>query len=415
MQKLNRTRRIRESNACWPSGEVSGYSIYPEHYPEDAPEMRMGRQQRNPRPGGPAPRSRRPMPGARAAALFEQNEAGWLRALANLSPSFHSNSPCLSQRPVAGAHGRPAGYGKNQEAGEDGNWAVSARPKAFPKMPARASAPDRRPIRSLRSLITRSAVRRAARWTKHRIGRARRRSLRCRSLGLATASLRLWGACANFRWNARKFLPHSLQAGMRLQRRECSGQTAVRWESLTKRRLALLRLLGQPAHTFFRWRTRKSCLPAKRAWAASARPQSLRVLFRFCCVLAVSDPRHCPTNPGSLLTTNSTNLRSSSAMPLLTVEPKTKPHTMKLTLDGNTYNRLMRYCGFTNNGSESSVIREALKYVFDKDEEFVAWEKKPENQDIGNRPTPPKKKATPQTPGGPSSSLPDPTTTGKSK
>jgi|GEM_PF-2512497 len=102
-------------------------------------------------------------------------------------------------------------------------------------------------------------------------------------------------------------------------------------------------------------------------------------------------------------------------MPLLTVEPKTKPHTMKLTLDGNTYNRLMRYCAFTNNGSESSVIREALKYVFDKDEEFVAWEKKPENQDIGNRPTPPKKKATPQTPGGPSSSLPDPTTTGKSK
>ena len=80
-------------------------------------------------------------------------------------------------------------------------------------------------------------------------------------------------------------------------------------------------------------------------------------------------------------------------MPLLTVEPKSKPHILKVELDGNTYIRLMRYCAFTNNGSESSVIREALKYVFDKDEEFLAWEKNPDNGHAAIRPASPRKKA----------------------
>lgn len=75
-------------------------------------------------------------------------------------------------------------------------------------------------------------------------------------------------------------------------------------------------------------------------------------------------------------------------MPLLAVEPKSKPHTLKVELDGNTYARLMRYCAFTHNGSESSVIREALKYAFDKDDEFLAWEKNPENANATARPTP---------------------------
>lgn len=103
-------------------------------------------------------------------------------------------------------------------------------------------------------------------------------------------------------------------------------------------------------------------------------------------------------------------------MPLLTVEPKSKPHTLKVDLDGNTYSRLMRYCAFTNNGSESSVIREALKYVFDKDDEFLAWEKKPENQNIGNRQATTRKKAATTNPGaGQSNSLPDTASAGKSK
>ena len=80
-------------------------------------------------------------------------------------------------------------------------------------------------------------------------------------------------------------------------------------------------------------------------------------------------------------------------MPLLTVEPKSKPHNLKIELDGNTFARLMRYCAFTHNGSEHSIIREALKYVFDKDDEFLAWEKNPENGNAVFRPAAPKKRA----------------------
>jgi hypothetical protein len=51
---------------------------------------------------------------------------------------------------------------------------------------------------------------------------------------------------------------------------------------------------------------------------------------------------------------------------LLTVEPKSKPYILKVELDGNTHAWRMRYCAFTNNVGESSVIREALKYVSTK-------------------------------------------------
>jgi hypothetical protein len=103
-------------------------------------------------------------------------------------------------------------------------------------------------------------------------------------------------------------------------------------------------------------------------------------------------------------------------MPLLTVEPKSKPHILKVELDGNTHARLTRYCAFTNNGSENSVIREALKYVFDKDDEFLTWEKNPENGTPATRPASLRKKA-PATaaPGTLSVSSPEPNAAGKGK
>src|ERR1700674_1436714 len=131
--------------------------------------------------------------------------------------------------------------------------------------------------------------------------------------------LRPLGACANFRWNARKLLPHSLQAGERLPIANALGQAAVRWESLTPWRLGLLRLLGQPARTF-PLGCAESRLPAKRAWAASARPH--RTHF----ARVQDQARRKPIHKGAII-----------LMPLLTVEPKSKPHILKVELDGNTY------------------------------------------------------------------------------
>ena len=80
------------------------------------------------------------------------------------------------------------------------------------------------------------------------------------------------------RGKARKFLPHSLQAGERLQTANASGQAAARWGALANRRLGLLRLLGQPAHSFPLGNA-ETCLP---------NPRGLRALARkpagFCCV-----------------------------------------------------------------------------------------------------------------------------------
>jgi len=66
-------------------------------------------------------------------------------------------------------------------------------------------------------------------------------------------------------------------------------------------------------------------------------------------------------------------------MPLLSIVPTSKSKFMKIELDGSTSERLRRYCSFSGNGKESSVIREALNYVFDADKEFTEWQKNPEN------------------------------------
>ena len=103
------------------------------------------------RVGGPAGLSasaRQPGRGPKAIALLQANVAGCLRALANLSASFSCNSPGLSQRPVTGAHGRPAGYGKKNQVRASSEWPPRSRPTPFPMMPAAPSAPDHRPIRS---------------------------------------------------------------------------------------------------------------------------------------------------------------------------------------------------------------------------------------------------------------------------
>src|SRR5205085_12048272 len=77
---------------------------------------------------------------------------------------------------------------KTQEAGEDGNWPAGARPNRSRRLPPALPRPTGGLFPRIRSVIPRPPVGRASRLTKHRIGRVWGRSLRCRSLGLATAS-----------------------------------------------------------------------------------------------------------------------------------------------------------------------------------------------------------------------------------
>ena len=153
MSKSNPIRRIRPSAPAvlLPSGPPSDQS------PLATPlETSLGKlleeQHQNRRRGGLAVSARHPVPDARAAALFEQNEVGCLRALANLSPSFHSNSPL--PRPAARCERSraPRWPGQKARGGQRRKLACERSARAFPKMPASASAPDPPAFRSLRSL-----------------------------------------------------------------------------------------------------------------------------------------------------------------------------------------------------------------------------------------------------------------------
>ena len=290
MQTQRQFWRICFGQPLWPAREVSREFISLETSLEASLEMRLEEQQQNRRSGGPAPRSRRSGPGARAEALFQHNEAGCLRALANLSASFCWNSPGLSQRPVAGAHGYAAGYGQENPERASSEWPPRSRPKAFPKTPAARPAPDPPAFRSLRShqpkpggqaRYARGSTASVAPWG------APAAVARWGSLLLP---LRPWGACANFRWSARKFLPHSLEAGERFETANAQANPPVRWEPLTCRRLGLLRLLGQPArHLSAGERGKLPCQPAR---AASARPTTRGLLSL------------CASNRSALLTSN---------------------------------------------------------------------------------------------------------------
>jgi len=103
--------------------------------------------QQHRRRGGLAVSARHPVPDARAAALLQQNEVGCLRALTNLSPSFHCNSPLPQPAARCERSRAPRWPGQKARGGQRRKLACERSAKAFPKMPARASAPD--PRRSL--------------------------------------------------------------------------------------------------------------------------------------------------------------------------------------------------------------------------------------------------------------------------
>ena len=66
------------------------------------------------------------------------------------------------------------------------------------------------------------------------------------------------------------------------------------------------------------------------------------------------------------------------ASPILTLESKGKPHTIKVNLDGNTARDLRIYAVYAN-GSEDSVVPESLLNIFNTDSGFADWKNNPEN------------------------------------
>ena len=100
---------------------------------------------------------------ARAAALMLHKDASGLRAL-GLTPASLLRTAHASL-PVPRSHRAPAGQGQNQRRGRrtDGLSKRCERSLSVRTLCARAPAPDRRPIPSLRSVIPRSAVGRASR------------------------------------------------------------------------------------------------------------------------------------------------------------------------------------------------------------------------------------------------------------
>ena len=154
-----------------------------------------------------------------------------MRVVCGRSPMYPLHSiaihRCSGQRPIAGAHGYPAGQRKNQEAGKDGNCPASARPVRFRRCPPRVPrlTADLFP-RFARSYL-RSAVRRASRsreappqsrlgallplslvgtrscFSRDQFSQRWGASFSLRRLGAAHRFLRPSGACANFRSNTR--------------------------------------------------------------------------------------------------------------------------------------------------------------------------------------------------------------------
>jgi hypothetical protein len=151
----------------------------------------------NRRAGRPVTSAHRPLPCTRAAALLLSNDAGCLRALANVSASFDCNSPVLWPTTHCGRSWVPRWPAQEPRGGQRRKLSCELSSSAFPKMPAARPAPDRRPIPSLRSVIPQVG------------GQARV------ALKRSTASVALGSAPSSFaRWDSLLLLSRPVQSAL---------------------------------------------------------------------------------------------------------------------------------------------------------------------------------------------------------
>jgi len=218
----------------------------------------------NRRSAGPVASAHRPEAGARANALLPSNDAGCLRALANLSASFDCNSPLLGPATRSGRSRVPRWPGNKPRGGQRRKLSCERSANAYPKMPARASAPDRRPIPSLRSVIPQvggqSRCARNEAPHQSRLGALLPLSLvGTRSCFCRERFSQRWGASFTFRRLGAAYHGSPALGGLR--------------KGLPKEANAscqFLRSLGRPAR-FVQLRSMQTSLP-ENGWAASARP-----------------------------------------------------------------------------------------------------------------------------------------------
>jgi hypothetical protein len=151
----------------------------------------------NRRASRPVASAHRPLPCTRAAALLLSNDAGCLRALANVSASFDCNSPVLWPSTHCGRSWVPRCPAQKPRGGQRRKLSCECSSSAFPKMPAARPAPDRRPIPSLRSVIPQVG------------GQARF------ALKRSTASVALGSAPSSFaRWDSLLLLSRPVQSAL---------------------------------------------------------------------------------------------------------------------------------------------------------------------------------------------------------
>jgi hypothetical protein len=265
---------------------------------------------------------------------------------------------CSGQRPIAGAHGYPAGQRKNQEAGKDGNCPASARPVRFRRCPPRVPrlTADLFP-RFARSYL-RSAVRRASRsreappqsrlgallplslvgtrscFSRDRFSQRLGASFSLRRLGSAHRFLRPCRGLRKLRSNPRRFLLHSL------------------------------RLLGQP-----------TLLPARRGLRALARILAVR----FSPIVTVQ----LGSLPNVFQSASKFHQRSKSViMPLIELAPRGKDVSLSLTLPEETANDVKLYARFlkaTHQSAVSNIVAECVRRTLKQDSEFQTWKADPAN------------------------------------
>jgi hypothetical protein len=324
-------------------------------------KLRHGAGQ-NRRSGRPFARAHRSMPGARAAALLLSNDAGCLRALANVSASFDCNSPVLWPTTHCGRSWVPRWPAQEPRGGQRRKLSCERSSSAFPKMPAARPAPDRRPIPSLRSVIPQVG------------GQARF------ALKRSTASVALGSAPSSFaRWDSLLLLSRPVQSalGRFLLLAPPGGGSSLSPALGGLRELALkyakfllhsLRLQEQPT----------LCHMAR---AASARPNTRHVRLRISHRVVQPSDQNVFQSPNQ--TSHSQEQRSKSVtMPLIELAPHGKDVSLSVTLPEETANDVKLYARFlkaTHQSATSDIISECIRRTLKQDAEFQTWKSDPAN------------------------------------
>jgi hypothetical protein len=271
---------------------------------------------------------------------------------------------CSGQRPIAGAHGYPAGQRKNQEAGKDGNCPASARPVRFRRCPPR---------------VPRLTADLFPRFARSALGSVFRRASRSREappqsrLG-ALLPLSLVGTRSCF---SRDRFSQRLGASFSLRRLGAAHRFSPALGSL--RKLVALgsesscrfrRLLGPALSLVF---IRSAQRSRQQAEGLRALAQSKSQLFSKCWLIEIQTTFNQRPNQ---------NKELIKRMPLIEIPPQGKDVSITVHLPEETANDVKLYARFlkaTHQSAPSAIINECIRRTLKQDTEFQTWKSDPAN------------------------------------